>query len=310
MGRRRRGRGVALDGVVFLDKSLGRTSNDAVQEVRRIFKAQKVGHTGTLDKLATGVLPLCFGESTKFSRFGLDAKKTYLVKAELGKTTATGDADSEVNLSHVNPDFGEEDVETVLKQFRGEISQVPSMYSALKHEGQPLHKFARRGEEIERESRPVVIYENTLLGLQDNCLQLKVTCSKGTYIRTLVEDIGKALGCGAYVTSLRRTEVGHISISQCVTVEQLYTAKMEDKLEQFLYPPDAMVSIFPIVKFAPPTAYAIRLGQSVDVPDKATKCGWVRLFEVAADGTSHFMGIGEFKNGRVSPRRLISLTYP
>lgn len=203
MSRRRKGREV--NGILVIDKPQGVTSNGILQQVKRLYGAAKAGHTGALDPLATGVLPLCFGEATKFSQMMLDSDKAYITTARLGIRTETGDSEGAVVEEKPVPALTEAQVEAVLEEFRGNIQQVPSMYSALKHQGKPLYEYAREGIEIDRPARPVTIYELKLLAVREQELDLAVTCTKGTYIRSLVEDIGEALGCGAHVCALRRT---------------------------------------------------------------------------------------------------------
>ena len=208
-----------LDGVLLFDKPLELTSNTALQKVRRLFQAEKAGHTGTLDPLATGLLPICFGEATKFSNALLDADKTYRALLRLGQTTTTGDAEGEITSE--NPvDVQLSDIDTVLAKFRGEIRQLPPMHSALKHQGKPLYEYIRKGETIERELRSVVIYELVLNSFSGNEMDITVRCSKGTYIRTLAEDIGAALGCGAHLIGLRRTAIAHFDLNNAYSLEQ------------------------------------------------------------------------------------------
>lgn len=207
-----------VDGILIFDKPLGMSSNAALQKVRWLFNASKGGHTGSLDPLASGVLPLCLGEATKFSQYLLDADKTYITEARLGMTTSTGDAEGEVlEIKPCQVTLAE--VQALLPRFTGEIEQIPPMYSALKHDGQPLYKLARAGETVERKPRSVTIRQLTLLGLEGDRLRLQVHCSKGTYIRTLVEDIGAALGCGAHVAELRRVQAGPFDLARAVTLE-------------------------------------------------------------------------------------------
>lgn len=309
MGRRRRSRGRAIDGVLLYDKPLGWTANHAVQRVKRLFNAKKVGHTGTLDPLATGVLPLCFGEATKFANVGLNANKTYLVEARLGVQTDTGDSNGEITKELPVPELTDEAFEKVLAQFRGDIKQVPSMYSSLKHNGKPLYKLARKGIEIEREARTITIFENTLLERQESSFKLEVSCSKGTYIRTLIEDIGQSLGCGAHVTALRRTQAGEFSISECIDHEALLHARSNVGVEQHLLPVSAMVGDWNAVKLPAPIAYLVKQGQAVAAPPNSPSYGWVRLHEERTDGEVTFLGIGEIQGDRVAPRRLITLTH-
>ncbi len=196
-----------VDGLVLLDKPTGMSSNRALQAVRRLYAAEKAGHTGALDPLASGMLPLCFGESTRLAGLLLNADKAYETTATLGARSNTGDSDGELFDQRLVPDLGEADIEAALARFRGDIMQTPPMYSALKHKGQPLYKLARKNVEIERKPRPLTIRQLRLVGRESNKLHLEVECTKGTYIRSLVEDIGQALGCGAHVTALRRTWV-------------------------------------------------------------------------------------------------------
>ena len=219
MAKRRKGR--AIDGVVLLDKPQGMTSNFALQKVRRLFAAQKAGHTGSLDPLATGVLPICLGEATKFSRYLLDADKGYYTTAKLGDIRTTSDSEGETVLLQAVPDYSDDQIQAVLDQFRGAIDQVPTMYSALKYQGRPLYEYARQGITVERSARPITIHKLELLARRQDELDLQVACSKGTYIRTLVEDIGQALGCGAHVSMLRRYQAGCFELADTVTFEQL-----------------------------------------------------------------------------------------
>ncbi len=304
MARRRRGRKV--NGVLVLDKPKGISSNDAVQQVKKLFGAQKVGHTGSLDPLATGVLPLCFGEATKFSQYLLGSDKRYWTRIKLGVATTTADSDGEVvstaDASHVT----EQDIESALANYRGAIKQVPSMYSALKHNGQPLYKLARQGLEVEREARDIVVYENQLISFADGVLELKLHCSKGTYIRTIADDLGRDLGVGAHVTELRRLSAGPYTESDAVTLELLYSEREKGSLDHFLRPTSSTVGQWPEVKLTDATAFYLRQGQPVLVPHAPTS-GWVRLCEECNDQKEHFLGVGEvLDDGRVAPRRLVS----
>ena len=306
MARRRRGRDV--NGILVLDKPAGMTSNDAVQRAKRLFNASKVGHTGSLDPLATGVLPLCFGEATKFSQYLLTSDKRYVVRIRLGVATDSGDADGEVIATRPVPDLTADEVERALDSFRGEIEQVPSMFSAIKHQGQPLYKLARQGIEVERESRPVTIFENELLALEGDEMTLSIHCSKGTYVRTIAEDLGEMLGCGAHVTALRRTAAGPYQESDLLTFETLEAALEEGSLDRFLLPVSSAVGDWPEVSLSDDTAYYLRQGQPVMVPHAPTR-GWVRLFQLRSEGASRFLGVGEvLDDGRVAPRRLVVAT--
>ena len=295
-----------MDGVVLLDKPFGWTSNHAVQRVKRIFNARKVGHTGTLDQRATGVLPMCLGTATKFSNFGLSADKTYEVVAQLGVTTDTGDTDGTVIAEASVPELSVAEMEEVLDQFRGDIEQVPSMFSSIKRNGQPLYKLARKGIEVEREPRAITIHRNELMNLAGDSFQLVVECTKGTYIRTLVADIGEALGCGAHVTALKRLRAGHFDLADCVSFEKLVEAKETGDLASFLRPVETMVEGWIDIKLPRPTAYLVRQGQAVSAPPCSPTHGWVKLLEQQADGELIFLGIGEIQGGRVAPRRIVA----
>jgi len=302
MGRRRvRGRDV--DGILLLDKPSGITSNEALQQVKRLFFAKKAGHTGSLDPLASGVLPICMGEATKVSAFLLDADKCYAVRCQLGVKTATADAEGEVISTRPVEDYSDERIEAVLDQFRGPIEQIPPMYSALKHEGQRLYKLARQGVEVEREPRPVDIHELTVTARGEDWLDIFVHCSKGTYVRTLVEDIGEQLGCGAHVSRLRRTAVGPYGDEHLVTLDELEAIKEKDKraTDDLLLPIETALTQWPDVRLSPDAAFYLRQGQAVLVP-RAPTSGWVRLYE----GEDTFLGMGEIlDDGRVAPRRMM-----
>ncbi len=302
MGRRRvRGRDV--NGILLLDKPSGITSNDALQQVKRLYFAKKAGHTGSLDPLASGVLPICMGEATKVSAFLLDADKRYEVRCQLGVKTTTADAEGEVISTRPVENYSDAQIESVLEQFRGPIEQIPPMYSALKHEGQRLYKLARQGVEVEREPRPVDIHELTLTGRGDDWLDIAVHCSKGTYVRTLAEDIGEKLGCGAHVSALRRTAVGPYGDENLVTLEQLEAVREEDKraTDDLLLPIETALTQWPNVNLSADAAFYLRQGQAVLVP-RAPTSGWVRLYE----GEHTFLGMGEIlDDGRVAPRRMM-----
>jgi len=302
MGRRRvRGRDV--NGILLLDKPSGITSNDALQQVKRLFFAKKAGHTGSLDPLASGVLPICMGEATKVSAFLLDADKRYEVRCQLGVKTATADAEGEVISTRPVENYSDAQIEAVLEQFRGPIEQIPPMYSALKHEGQRLYKLARQGLEVEREPRPVDIHELVLTGRGDDWLDIAVHCSKGTYVRTLAEDIVEQLGCGAHVSALRRTAVGPYNDEHLVTLEQLQALKDEDKraTDDLLLPIESALTQWPDVRLSADAAFYLRQGQAVLVP-RAPTSGWVRVYE----GEHTFLGMGEIlDDGRVAPRRMM-----
>ncbi|NVD99328.1 tRNA pseudouridine(55) synthase TruB [Massilia sp. BJB1822] len=292
-----------VDGVLLLDKPVGLSSNDALIKTKRVLNAKKAGHTGTLDPFATGLLPLCFGEATKFSQDLLEADKTYLTTVHLGQRTDTGDTEGEVvETREVN--VTREQIEAVLEQFRGPIAQVPPMYSALKRDGKPLYEYARAGITLEREARHVVIHKLELVGYEAPFLKLEVTCSKGTYIRVLGEDIGAALGCGAHLNALRRTQVGALTAEHMITPEQLlaHPAPLE-----LLSPVDALLSSFPAVQLTPELAKRFLQGQrlplgkepSVTVPAAP---GRVRVYLDAK-----LLGTGQLQEYSIlAPERLIA----
>jgi len=301
LSRRRKGRNIS--GVLVLDKPPGVTSNGILQQVKRLYGAAKAGHTGALDPLATGVLPLCFGEATKFSQQLLDADKTYLTVARLGVRTTTSDADGEIVAERPLPSaLDEAAVERVLADFRGPIEQVPSMYSALKYQGRPLYSYAREGQTVPREARPIRIHELTLVALEGADLTLRVRCSKGTYIRTLVDDIGEALGCGAHVAVLRREAAGEFTLDEALTPQML---EGEDRvaLDQQLQPSDRLLSALPAIELSAEQAVSISNGQSViirahSLPPEGGRC---RLY-----CSERFLGMGEVDpQGTVVPRRLM-----
>lgn len=288
-----------VDGVLLLDKPIGLTSNDALQKVRRLYSAAKGGHTGTLDPLATGLLPLCFGEATKFSADLLDADKTYEAVVKLGITTDTGDAEGVV-IATAAVNVSESDVFRVLPQFTGDIQQIPPMHSALKRNGRPLYELARQGIEVEREPRAVTIYAIDCLGFSGGNLTLRVACSKGTYIRVLASDIGEALGCGAHLTGLRRTVVGDLDLANAVTLDEL-NAIDEVGRAGHLQPVDALLLSLPVVTVEGEAAERFRHGNPVDLPD-----GLVGKIRVYADG--RLIGVGEpGADGRLWPKRLVQL---
>jgi tRNA pseudouridine55 synthase len=303
---RRRNRGRAVNGVVVLDKPKGLSSNEALQAVKRLLSAAKGGHTGSLDPLATGVLPLCFGEATKFSQFLLASDKRYWTKIKLGVRTESGDADGAVLEERTVVGITREDVERVLEKFKGELEQVPSMYSAVKHHGQPLYKLARQGVEVERKPRRIVIYENRLLSFSGDEFEIEIHCSKGTYVRTIAEEIGEILGCGAHVSELRRLQAGPFVDDDSVSMEALEQAHRDAGalgVERYVLPIESAVRDWPEVQLTDLTAYYIRQGQPVIVPH-APASGWVRITEVE-DSEERFIGVGEvLDDGRVAPRRL------
>jgi tRNA pseudouridine55 synthase len=306
---RRKNKGRNVSGVLLLDKPQGGSSNHVLQRVKRLFGAAKAGHTGSLDPLATGMLPVCFGEATKISAFLLDADKRYHLECQLGVNTTTGDAEGEVIDTQDVSAISESDVKKVLPDFFGEINQIPPMYSAIKHNGERLYKLARKGIEVERKARQVTIYDIDFISLQWQqqgdqqrlILELEVHCSKGTYVRTLVEDIAKKLNCGAHITSLRRLSVGPYD-GNMLTVDQLeaLAEQGEEALDNCLQPVDSGVSDWPDVHLSSDAAFYIQQGQAVMVPQAPTQ-GWVRIYD-----HEHFLGLGEIQDdGMVAPRRMI-----
>ncbi|MGD8828931.1 MAG: tRNA pseudouridine(55) synthase TruB [Gammaproteobacteria bacterium] len=295
----------AVHGMLLLDKPTGLTSNRALQIVKRLFQARKAGHTGSLDPLATGLLPLCFGEATKLSGYLLDADKRYRVTCRLGSRTDTADAEGQVVATAAVPALDRHAVESVLSGFLGEQDQVPPMYSALKQGGRRLYEMAREGIEVERKPRRIVIHDLALLGVSGDALELNVACSKGTYIRTLVEDIARALGTEGHVAALRRTGAGPYGEDQMISLAELEAAAEQggaEALDRFLRPLDSALGHWPAVNLTPDTAYYLRRGQAVMVP-RAPAGGWVRVYE----GERDFLGLGEIlDDGRVAPRRLMN----
>lgn len=288
-----------VDGVLLLDKPIGLTSNDALQKARRLFSAAKGGHTGTLDPLATGLLPLCFGEATKFSADLLDADKTYEAIVKLGITTDSGDAEGVV-VASAPVNVSENDISRVLPQFTGDIQQIPPMHSALKRNGRPLYELARQGIEVEREPRAVTIYTIDCLDFSGDSLTLRVACSKGTYIRVLAADIGQALGCGAHLTGLRRTMVGDLDLANAVTLAELEALDEAERAGR-LQPVDALLLSLPVMTVEGEAAERFRHGNPVELPD-----GLAGKIRVYAD--DRLIGVGEpGSDGRLWPKRLVQL---
>lgn len=308
MARRRKGR--PINGVILLDKPTGISSNDALQKVKRIYFAEKAGHTGALDPLATGMLPICLGEATKFSQFLLDSDKRYRVIAKLGERTNTSDSDGEVvETRPVDVDLAK--LEACIDKFRGESDQVPSMFSALKYQGKPLYEYARKGIEVPRESRKITVYEIILHRFDGDEIEMEVHCSKGTYIRTIVDDLGEMLGCGAHVTMLRRTGVAKYPYEKMVTLEQLNELLEQahrqeiaprELLDPLLMPMDTAVEDLPEVNLIPELADMVQHGQPVQVSGAPTE-GSLRL---TMGEERLFIGVGEMNNdGKIAPKRLV-----
>ncbi|ARA77794.1 tRNA pseudouridine synthase B [Pectobacterium brasiliense] len=309
MGRPRR-RGRDIHGVLLLDKPQGVSSNDVLQKVKRIFNANRAGHTGALDPLATGMLPICLGEATKFSQYLLDSDKRYRVIARLGQRTDTSDADGNV-IEERAIGFSATDLEQALEGFRGTTQQVPSMYSALKYQGRKLYEYARQGLTVPREAREITVYELQFIRWEGDELELEIHCSKGTYIRTIIDDLGEKLGCGAHVIYLRRLQVATYPTERMVTLEQLAALAeqaqtqelpLSQSLDPLLMPMESPVIDFPEVNLTPVVAGYLKLGQAVQAANVPSN-GMVRITE----GDEHkFIGMGEIdSDGRVAPRRLV-----
>ncbi|MFZ6817203.1 tRNA pseudouridine(55) synthase TruB [Undibacterium sp. Ji22W] len=299
-----------INGVLLLDKPVGWSSNDALIKAKRLLNAIKAGHTGTLDPFATGLLPLCFGEATKFSADLLDADKTYQTVVHLGVSTNTGDTEGEVIQTrevHVT----EAQIQTVLEQFKGDIQQVPPMYSALKRDGKPLYEYAREGITLEREARPVTIHLLEFVKYEAPFLTLNVRCSKGTYIRVLGEDIGNALGCGAHLNALRRTHVGHLILENTVTLDQLIEMS-EEQRHALLAPVDALLSSFPEVLLNQDLSKRFLQGQRISLAKEAvahpSELGRVRVYRVDPEQAARqLLGSAQLQEfGVLAPERLIS----
>lgn len=306
----RRSKGRFIDGIVLLDKATGMSSNFALQRVKRFFNANKAGHTGALDPLATGMLPICLGEATKFSQHLLDSDKRYLVTAKLGQRTDTSDSDGEV--VQIRPlEFTEAQLMSALEHFRGDTLQVPSMYSALKYQGQPLYKYAREGIEVPREARPITVFELNFIRLEGDELTLDIHCSKGTYIRTIIDDLGEMLGCGAHVIMLRRTQVAHYPYEKMVSLEQLeaLVVKAQEQqldpsslLDALLLPMDTAVADFPEVNVPEASAAYLMQGQAVRVAGLEAD----KLVRITLGAEHRFVGIGSMnEDGLLAPKRLI-----
>lgn len=288
----------SLDGILLFDKPLELSSNTALQKVRRLFNAEKAGHTGTLDPLATGLLPVCFGEATKFTHALLDADKRYRATVRLGQRTTTGDAEGEV-LETRTVAVTETQALAALAGFLGEIQQLPPMHSALKHQGKPLYEYIRKGETIEREPRTVTIHELKLLRMEGEELEFEVLCSKGTYVRTLGEDIGEVLGCGGHLIALRRTGIGAFDVAEAYTLSEL-EAMNEPQRDAAMLALDSLVQDLPVLELEAPLAQRLAQGQRLGMCD-AYPDGKRRLYL-----SGRFIGLGELVGGRLSPDRLLS----
>ncbi len=307
MGRSRR-KGRDVDGVLVLDKPSGMTSNAALQTIKHAFYARKAGHTGSLDPLATGVLPICFGQATRFSQYLLDSDKAYEATIRLGVSTDSGDSEGKVLQESNVPKIDGSRWERLLDKFRGEVEQVPNMFSAIKVDGQPLYRLARQGIEVDRAPRQVTIYSLVLRGCKDDQVQLGIRCSKGTYIRCLAQDIGEELGCGAHVTQLKRISSGPFDIDQAVSIDRIIDlAESRDfaALAEHLLPVSSAVSSLPAVTLPYLSALYLRQGQPVQVGG-APMDGMVRLYSKTEDAQV-FLGVGEIDgDGLIAPRRLLA----
>ncbi len=291
-----------VDGVLLLDKPVGLSSNDALIRAKRVLNAKKAGHTGTLDPFATGLLPLCFGEATKFSQDLLEADKTYEATVHLGIMTNTGDTEGEA-IETLPVDVTEAQIEAALARFRGPIMQVPPMYSALKRDGKAYYEYAREGITLEREARPVTIHGLEFMSYEAPFLKIRVTCSKGTYVRVLGEDIGAALGCGAHLNALRRTQVGPLTIDGMITMEAL---QAHTEPLTLLAPVDALLSSFPAVELTPELAVRFLQGQRLALGKEAVtvpaELGRVRVY---SDGK--LLGTAQMQEYAIlAPERLIA----
>ena len=296
---KRNKKGRDIDGVFVLDKSSGTSSNSALQQVKRLFGANKAGHTGSLDPLASGLLPICLGQSTKVAQFLLDDDKRYFVRGKLGEVSDTGDSDGKISQYGSTSGIDETTIKDSLKKFVGVISQVPPMFSALKKNGTPLYKLARKGIEVERNPREVKIYEIQFISLEANILTLEVSCSKGTYIRTLLEDIGKDLNCGAHVIELRRIGFAHLNIDQSKTFDQI-NKMSSGELEKLLIGPDEMLPNLKSVYLDYDQSVDVKFGRKIKC-DEFNTPQKVKLY----DSNRKFIGIGECNHlSEVLPKRL------
>ena len=303
MSRQRRRKVRNISGIVVLDKANGLSSNAALQEVKRLYEANKAGHAGSLDPLATGVLPVCLGEATKVSQFLLDSDKRYRARIKLGIRTDTGDSEGSIIERNEGIRVSREAIERALTKFKGEVEQVPPMHSAIKMNGVPLYKLARKGIAVEREPRLVTLYQICLVEFVHSELELEISCSKGTYIRTIADDLGQELGCGAHVIELRRTQAGVFTEKDSISSEELALEKENrglDKIDQFLIPMDRAIQDLPEVNLPSITASHVKNGQAVLVRH-LPKNGLVRMYE-----DEQFIGIGSIDDdGKVAPKRLI-----
>jgi len=294
-----------VKGILLLDKPIGTSSNRLLQSVKHIYNAKKAGHTGSLDVPASGLLPICFGEATKMSGYLLNSNKKYFVQCKLGETTTTGDAAGTLLLTRLIPQISEKILTTIFKDFVGNIQQTPPMFSSLKHNGKRLYEFAYKGIEIERKARYIRIYSIELLRISKDYFEIEVYCSKGTYIRTLVEDIGEAIGCGAHVQSLRRLEAGPFNVLNAITLGEieLIAKKGQQALYSLLLPIDTILKDFPKILLTGDKLNCFCQGQSIEVSG-IPKLGQLRIY----NSSNEFIGLGEvIKNSRIKAKRLINI---
>ena len=301
---------IRIDGVVLLDKPAGMSSQGAVTAVKRAFNADKAGHTGTLDPMATGLLPICLGEATKYSQDLLEADKTYVARVKFGARTDTGDAEGQVIETFTLPTFANESelrqaLDTLLPKFMGAISQVPPMYSALKRDGKPLYEYARAGVELERAPRDITIHRIRWTDIQWPEATLEVSCSKGTYIRVLAEDLGAALACGAHLVGLRRTEVGHLSLEQSFTIESIQQGLKDSA--SYILPVDALLQTLPHLTVDEQQAKRLEMGQRVPLNLPSIEA-LVRIYRATA-APHNFIGTADWRSGVLHPKRLISQAH-
>jgi len=296
--------GRKVNGILLLDKPVGSTSNDVLQKVKSIYKAKKAGHTGSLDKAASGLLPICFGEATKFSGFLLDADKHYRAVCRLGIQTNTGDADGEIIEKKPAPELSRREIESTLDKFKGETLQTPPMFSALKHRGQRLYKLACQGIEVDRRPRRISIYSIELLNFTHDEFEIAIRCSKGTYIRTLAEDIGRELGCGAHVKTLRRTGAGPFEHEKMITVDALENIAETGlvNLDSELLCIDSVLQDLPAINLVASMSYSLCQGQAIMAPHTPAG-GMLRIYTE----NHRFLGVGEvLDDGRIAPKRLLA----
>ena len=287
-------------GLLLLDKTPDMSSNLALQKAKRLLGIRKAGHTGSLDPLASGLLPICIGRATRLSSYLLNDDKRYVVEIKLGVTTETGDAEGAILAEKPVPTLTADLLDQAIRAFIGEIEQIPPMYSALKHQGKRLYELARQGIEVERKARPITIHQITVLAYSGEMLELDVSCSKGTYIRTLAEDIGNTIGCGAHVSSLRRTQVGDLDVKQAWTLQQLEAIESQQQRWQSVLDADQMLKEWPSVILTEELEFCISRGQTVWMP-KLPSSGWLRIY----GKDNQFIGIGEITDdGKLAPRRV------